>query len=640
MTNAEIADRLGVSKRTVESHVSSLLKKLGALNRIELADRVPRGERAGVFGGHFPGQLHAIAQRGECVGRDAELRRLLACWDSAAGRTTVAVVRGEAGIGKSRLAAAVAVEVHRRGGGVALGTCSEGPQRPYEPFMTAIEADLARLSADELERRLGSQAHTFARLSRDVASRLDIAGREVVDPERERAAVLGVLHGYLAHAADVRPLLFVIEDLHWASSGTRDAIGHISRFGGDAPLMLLVTTRDAPPHVPADLAAFLGLLAGLPSVEMIAFAGLDVAAAASMIDAVGGDLDPAQGVRLTGGNPLFLREVIREGPASPTLGEIIADRFDRLGPDDLDVVDVAAAAGDQIDVILIASALDRPTADVLDSLERSEAAGLVGPGAGPGRFAFIHDVFRSVRYASLTASRRLRMHAALAQALSGRAVGETVSAELARHACLAGPRFDPAVAADLALRAGNAAADATDHGEAATHYRRALEVLDIAPGADDDLRLELRIRLGGSLVLLGDVDGLTMLQTAAQSAARRGHPVALAKALCAMAPLPGGSTSNFRGDRLLRSLAEAALGTLPAREETWRIKVLALLGTQLWFADEPEPRRRDGSIRRACRTPTRRPGDTRPDPAVAALQPRNGRDRPAAGVRPRADRTR
>ena len=288
--------------------------------------------------------------------------------------------------------------------------------------------------------------------------------------------------------------------------------------------MLLVTTRDAPPHVPAELAAFLGLLAGLPSVEMIALAGLDVAAAASMIDAVGGDLDPAQGVRLTGGNPLFLREVIREGPASPTLGEIIADRFDRLGPDDLDVVDVAAAAGDQIDVTLIASALDRSSADVLDSLERSEAAGLVGPGAGPGRFAFIHDVFRSVRYASLTASRRLRMHAALAQALSGRAVGETVSAELARHACLAGRRFDPAVAADLALRAGNAAADATDHGEAATHYRRALEVLDIAPGADDDLRLELRIRLGASLVLLGDVDGLTMLQTAAQSAARRGRP--------------------------------------------------------------------------------------------------------------------
>jgi DNA-binding CsgD family transcriptional regulator len=587
MTNVEIAELLGVSERTIESHVSSLLRKLGARNRVDLADRVPRAEQWEFLGGRFPTPLRAIAERGDCVGRDAELRRLLACWGSASGGTALAVVRGEAGIGKSRLAAEVAVEVHRRGGTVALGICSDGPQRPYEPFMTAIEDDLDRLSASGLERRLGPQAATFARLSRDVANRLHIPGGDVVDPERERWAVLGALHDYLSGAAKARPLLFVIEDLHWGSSGTRDAVGHIALSGGDAPLMVLVTTRDAPPHADPGLIAFLGRLAGLASVEMIALGGLDVAAAASMIEAAGGDLEAEQGVRLTGGNPLYLREVIREGPASPTLGEIIAERFQRLDPGDLDVVDLAATAGEEIDADLIAAALDRSSAQVLDSLERSEAAGLVGPGVGPGRFGFVHDVFRSVRYASLTASRRLRMHASLAEALRGRAGGETVSAELARHACLAGPLFEPSVAADLALRAGDAATVATDHGEAATHYRRALQVLDGAPRPDDNLRLEVRIRLGASLILLGDVDGLTILQQAARSAARRGHPVALAQALCAMSPVPGGSSSNYQRDQLFRSLAETALGTLPAGEEGWRIKVLALLGTQLWFADEP-----------------------------------------------------
>ena len=349
--------------------------------------------------------------------------------------------------------------------------------------------------------------------------------------------------------------------------------------------MLLVTTRDEAPYVEDELGRFLGRIAGLPCVEVIQLGGLDVGAAARLIDAVGGDLDAEQGVRLTGGNPLFLRELARGGPGSRTLGEIVADRFDRLGPRDLDVVDVAVVAGEQIDVALVASALGCPSADVLDSLERTEALGLVGPGAGHGRFAFIHDVYRSVRYASFTTSRRLRLHAALARALADRDPGATVSAELARHACLAGPRFDPSVAADLARRAGNAAADATDHGDAAAHYRRALEALELVPDPAAGPRLDLSISLGASLVLLADPDGLPTLQAAAQDAHRQGDPVALARAVCSMTPVPGGTTFNLRGDPLFRSLAEAALEMLPPNEEAWRIRVLARLGSERWFFD-------------------------------------------------------
>ena len=409
----------------------------------------------------------------------------------------------------------------------------------------------------------------------------------MVDPERERVAVHEALAGYLLRSARTHRLLFVIEDLHWASIGTRDVVQHIARFGSDAPLMLLITTRDERPFVEDDFSAFLGRIAALPSVETITLAGLDVRAAANVIAAMGGDLDPEEGVRQTGGNPLYLRELAREGAGSRSLVELVAERFNRLSASDLDVLDVAAVAGEQIDVPLVASTLDRGNAAVLDALECAEAVGLISAGESPGRFAFAHDVYRSVRYASLTASRRLRLHAAVAHALSARTAGGQVSADLARHACLAGPRFDPALAADLARRAGDAAAEATDHSEAAAHYRRALDSLDLAPDAGDAARLELSIRLGASLVLLGDVNGQAMLRTAAQAAHRCRNPLALADAVCSMAWSPGGATTIVRADPLIRSLAEAALETLPARKEAWRIRVQAILGVQLLLTDAP-----------------------------------------------------
>jgi hypothetical protein len=241
---------------------------------------------------------------------------------------------------------------------------------------------------------------------------------------------------------------------------------------------------------------------------------------------------------------------------------------------------------------LIGATLDRSINDVLNSLERAEAAGLIGPGARPGCFAFVHDVFRSVRYASLTTSRRLLLHAAVAHTLSDRAGHDKASPELARHACLAGPRFEPTVAAELARRAGDAAADATDHSEATAHYRRALDALDLVPGADDRARLELSIRLGASLVLLGDADGGTTLRTAALAARRRGDPVAVSKAVCAMAPMPGGSTSA--GPAINTSGSWPNLPSRPSHQPKWRG---AFACRRSWACNCGSPMPRNGARR-------------------------------------------
>ena len=146
LSNAEIADRLGVSERTVESHVSSLLRKLEVSGRRQLGAFVPT--RMPSSGGAWPepgrlvGSLARMVERSGLFGRELELQLLLEQWEAAASGTRVVLIRGEPGIGKSRLAAQLAADVHGRGGRVVHGACVEGLQRPYEPFVAAL-ADVA-----------------------------------------------------------------------------------------------------------------------------------------------------------------------------------------------------------------------------------------------------------------------------------------------------------------------------------------------------------------------------------------------------------------------------------------------------------------------------------------------------------------
>ena len=121
---------------------------------------------------------------------------------------------------------------------------------------------------------------------------------------------------------------------------------------------------------------------------------------------------------------------------------------------DAEIVDVATVIGASFGADLVAAATSQDLATVLDGLEAAEDAGLIAATPGrPGQFAFVHALFRAVRYDALPAGRRMRLHHRVAQALEARSDRDVVVDQLARHACIAAPIGDADSALDYASRA-------------------------------------------------------------------------------------------------------------------------------------------------------------------------------------------
>jgi hypothetical protein len=352
-------------------------------------------------------------------------------------------------------------------------------------------------------------------------------------------------------------------------------------------LLVIATSRDTAPELDAALAHWLGALARVPSCTLVGLRGLDEEATAQLIAEVGGSAGVSETVRITGGNPLFVRELATAEPRR-TLHALVTDRFARMEPGDEDIVDIGAVIGESFRAGLVAEATGPPLQEVIDALERAERAGLVrSMREQPGRCAFVHAVFRSVRYDALTTGRRVRLHALVARALEPHADDPRVLPELARHAYLSASSETAGAAASLCLRAGAMALAAADHGNALDHFRHGLDVIDLGSERDERLRLELLLRLGAALTVVKKSEGHEVLRAAAAQARALDDATGLARAACAMHGWAG-MLSPEEADTPFIALAEEALHRLPADEATWRPRVLALLGAHLRLAGAPE----------------------------------------------------
>jgi DNA-binding winged helix-turn-helix (wHTH) protein/predicted ATPase len=475
------------------------------------------------------------------AGRSAELARLARWFDRAAqGRRQVVFVTGEAGIGKTTLVEAFAAAVAGgRAGRVARGQCLEqrGTPDPYLPVFDALQ----RLCHDDPE--------ALGLLSALAPTWLAQLPSLVADGDRaalERRALGGTQGRMLREAAQAleaiardRPLLLLLEDLHWADPSTVDLLDWLARRDLPARLLVAGTYRpgDAAAAPIGDAAAELGLR-GL--AHELPLAELDPAAVAAVLaDRLPGAEVPAElaGLvhRRTDGVPLFVVQLAQAwtqsgdlrpadgrwelaagtdgaGPEVPDdLRRLLELQLRRLDPEDLAVLEAAAVGGVEFAAALAAVAGGPAGAEAVEgrcaALAREgrllRAAGTVAwpDGTVSAGFRFAHDLQRAVLYERIPAGRRVRLHAAVGERLErayGTAAG-THAAELATQ-FLAGHDHPRAVA--YLQAAATQALGRSAHREAVQQLEALLAALPRLPqeAGRDQAELVALMTLGPALI--------------------------------------------------------------------------------------------------------------------------------------------
>jgi DNA-binding SARP family transcriptional activator len=421
------------------------------------------------------------------VGREAELARLRELW--ASGDRSAAVLAGEAGIGKTRLAAELARGVR---GPVLYGRCDEGLGVPYQPFVQALRPVARRMGSERLAAALGPLAPELARLLPELAGLGEPARGE---PETERLALFEAVAALLEAATRERHALLVLDDLHWAPQPTLQLLRHVIRSERDMRLMVLGTYRDT--EADDALAQLLVDLQRDGSVERVRVGGLDERAVAELLDAVDERLVHRIAVE-SRGNPLFIRELVAHVSESgrselpEELRQIIDQRVARLSEPAQRALTVAAVVGSVFSVPVVERVMaDEPR--VIDALDEAAGAGLLVD-AGHGDYAFAHTLVRHAIYGSLGSARRMRLHREVGEALE--ASGDAPPEALAHHFAEAAKDGQARKAATYALAAGRNAARRAGYDEAAAQYERGLRALEVAGRPDDKLRRELLLALG------------------------------------------------------------------------------------------------------------------------------------------------
>ncbi|MDQ5894395.1 MAG: family ATPase [Actinomycetota bacterium] len=527
------------------------------------------------------------------VGREEILRQLNRELDLAvAGDLRIALLAGEGGIGKTRIAAELACG--RDDITVLYGRSEPDEVRPFRIWSGLLRSAMRQAGDIPPAEIVGGDGPTLARILPELVRSMELpAPGPAGDLESERRALFGAVMRMIGRLTARKPLLIVLDDLHWAD---RSTLMLLASLAGDNPpggVLALGIYRDT--ELPDDSLlpeTLINLQRRLPTLKLDVEA-LDSAGVGQLI---GGRLDEALAVSLhdqTGGNPFLIEQLVRHleetgisdpGNAPAEIRQVVAQRVNHLPEGGPDLLRRASLIGRDFDLSILMATTSLNEDQVIDLLDAAVAAGLLDESETvPGRYSFVHALLRSTLEEELGLTRRAMVHRDIGEAIErqtssrpDRRVGEK-----AWHFTQAGP-----AEADRAIHWATQAAEQAEgrlaYDEAVTFYEGAIAATEADEPVDQGLLARLLLSQANAKWKNGALQdaGDTFL-AAARAARDSGLPELAAKA--AIGSRWGGwdafDTDLAEQVKLMRQ----ALEGLPAADSPLRAELMAMLGHTLYY---------------------------------------------------------
>jgi DNA-binding CsgD family transcriptional regulator/tetratricopeptide (TPR) repeat protein len=395
------------------------------------------------------------------VGRDAELARIDEAREHAAtGRPAIVIVRGEAGIGKTRLVGDAIDRARSAGSLILHGACLDlaGEGLPYLPFVEALRnfvrttpKDRAMALLGPAAASLGALAPEIGALARPRSGDAPAGDAPEIAPERpdstvDRARLFERVLGFLDRCGADAPVVAVIEDVQWVDPATHDLVTFLVRNVTSERLVAILTCRTddlTPGHPVLAWLAELGRAPGAIRIDLGRLSRDDVERQLGAMNGAPVSRDVVRSIwRRSEGHPLFAEELlgaaagVDTGPP-PSLVDVLLGRVASLDETSLPIVRALAVAGRPIDERLLGPLVGRSTREVGDAIRAATAAGVLAA-LPDGRHGFRHELLREIVERDLSLGERRELHDGFARELTAHPDladdrPAAATAELARH---------------------------------------------------------------------------------------------------------------------------------------------------------------------------------------------------------------